>query len=93
MEEVKKSWNKSSIEKGLIASLFVRACRALNKLNSVSRILFDYQRRHSISLHTFPLHTSSNILPLLLANVRVESLAIDPERCSVSSAQFFSGAF
>ena len=50
MEEVKKSWNKSSIEKGVITLLFVRAYKAFIKLNSLSRILHDCQRGQKSSI-------------------------------------------
>ena len=45
---------------------------------------------HSTCLTSLLLHMP-NILLLLSANTRVESLAIDPVKCSISSAQFFSG--
>lgn len=75
MEEVKKSWNKSSLEKGVITLLFVRPYKAFIKLNSLSRILHDCQRGQKssiLSLFTPPLFTPSLSTPHLIHFLRYQ---------------------
>lgn len=51
MEDVKRSWNKSSMDKGVVDLLFVKAREALPDLNSLLRNFFlIINERHKSSI-------------------------------------------